>query len=250
MNHSNTKQLLLSSQFWVLNKTLVEKLGLECAFFISNLAEAEKMMADKNGWVYQTIDMVEGMTTLSRRKQDVCIRTLIGLGVIEQENRGMPMKRYFKINYDKLSTTLFGESVQPSMCKTDKLVCANSTTNKESSYKESSYKENNKDIDHFFEEVWKLYPKKVGKGKISLTKKKEIYRLGEEFKKCIDRYIDHVRRERAKGFKDLQHQNGSTFFNSGYVDYTDENYSGGSEGNRKDREHDREDPYSGLGISL
>lgn len=84
----------------------------------------------------------------------------------------------------------------------------------------------NKDTKHliFFEDVWKKYPSKKGKGKVSNTKKKEIYKLGDEFKRCIDRYKKYVEGERAKGFKELKYQNGSTFFNSGYIDYLDENY--------------------------
>ncbi|MDU5081988.1 replication protein [uncultured Tissierella sp.] len=86
-------------------------------------------------------------------------------------------------------------------------------------------KENTKEIySTFFEELWSLYPSKVGKGKISDTRKKELYILGDEFKRCISRYINYVKVEREKGFTDLKYQNGSTFFNSGYVDYLDENY--------------------------
>lgn len=77
----------------------------------------------------------------------------------------------------------------------------------------------------FFEEVWNLYPNKRGKDKISDTKKKEIHKVGEEFKMCIGRYIEDVEVRRRKGFPDLNYQNGSTFFNSGYIDYLDKNYS-------------------------
>lgn len=76
----------------------------------------------------------------------------------------------------------------------------------------------------FFEEVWSLYPNKVGKGKISDTKKEEIYKLGDEFKRCISRYIAYVEARRKDDFPELKYQNGSTFFNSGYVDYLDKNY--------------------------
>lgn len=91
-------------------------------------------------------------------------------------------------------------------------------------------KENNTSINNkyiysaFFEECWKLYPNKKGKGQVSDTKKKEIYKLGDEFKRCISRYVKDVEEERKKGFKDLNFKNGSTFFNSGYVDYLDKNY--------------------------
>lgn len=93
----------------------------------------------------------------------------------------------------------------------------------------------------FFEEVWKLYPNKKGKGTISDTKKKEIYKLGDEFKRCIDRYVKDVESRRNNGFPELKYQNGSTFFNSGYVDYLDENY--------EDKPNNKsDDPYAGLEI--
>jgi len=69
----------------------------------------------------------------------------------------------------------------------------------------------------FFEECWELYPEKKGKGKISEACKNKIFKLGEEFKRCIDRY--------SKAKPEWQgYQNGSTFFNKGYIDYLDVNY--------------------------
>ena len=84
-------------------------------------------------------------------------------------------------------------------------------------------KNNNENIEDFFEEVWSLYPNKRGKGQVSDSKKREIFKVGEEFKRCINRYKQYVKDERKKGFEDLKYQNGSTFFNSGYIDYLDEN---------------------------
>ena len=83
--------------------------------------------------------------------------------------------------------------------------------------------DNNKDIEQNFEQMWSLYPNKKGKGKISNAKKKEIYKLREEFTRCIQRYKKWVESERKDNFEDLQYQHGSTFFNSGYIDYLDEN---------------------------
>ena len=83
--------------------------------------------------------------------------------------------------------------------------------------------EKNIEFENFFEEVWSLYPNKRGKGQVSDSKKREIFKVGEEFKRCINRYKQYVKDERKKGFEDLKYQNGSTFFNSGYIDYLDEN---------------------------
>jgi uncharacterized protein YdaU (DUF1376 family) len=83
-----------------------------------------------------------------------------------------------------------------------------------------SNKVSKKDIEEFYESVWKLYPKKEGKGQVSLTQKKKLHSIGlEEMTRAIERYV------KAKQGKDKQYlQNGSTFFNSGYVDYLDANY--------------------------
>ncbi len=77
------------------------------------------------------------------------------------------------------------------------------------------------DIDTFFESIWKLYPNKKGKGQISDAKKKKLYEVGyDEMARAIDRYKKDLEKESDW----RKPQNGSTFFNSGYVDYLDSNY--------------------------
>ena len=106
----------------------------------------------------------------------------------------------------------------------------NNTVNntKEYSASKESTTITKQEIEDNFEKMWKLYPKKRNKGQVSFTKKKEIFKLGDEFERCISRYKVYVEQERKSGFKGLQYQNGSTFFNSGYVDFLDENYQGKS----------------------
>ena len=91
-------------------------------------------------------------------------------------------------------------------------------TSQPSNGTDKTRKEKNKDIDDFFEECWELYPKKEGKGSVSDKKKKELFALGDEFKRCIERYS-----QAKKGTEKQFLKMGSTFFNSGYVDYLDEN---------------------------
>lgn len=72
-----------------------------------------------------------------------------------------------------------------------------------------------------FERLWKQYPNKRGKGQVSDTKKKTLYEIGEEkIERALKRYLDDL----SKDSSWRKPQNGSTFFNSGYVDYLDENY--------------------------
>ena len=106
----------------------------------------------------------------------------------------------------------------------------NNTINNTREY--SASKESTTDINDFFEKMWKLYPNKKNKGQVSKSKKKEIYKLGDEFERCIERYIKDVEEQRRNGFTTLRYKNGSTFFNSGYVDYLDENYQDTLDSNR------------------
>lgn len=73
----------------------------------------------------------------------------------------------------------------------------------------------------FFESIWKLYPKKKGKGQISKSQKMKLYKIGfDELSRCIERYKKAIADTDEKFI-----QHGSTFFNSGYVDYLDKNYT-------------------------
>jgi len=71
--------------------------------------------------------------------------------------------------------------------------------------------------------MWELYPEKKGKGRISKSKQKEIYKIKDDFELALKRYLRYVELQRQNGFG-LRFQNGSTFFTSGYIDYIGEDY--------------------------
>lgn len=72
-----------------------------------------------------------------------------------------------------------------------------------------------------FERLWELYPVKKGKGQVSLAARQRLLKVGyDEMARAIDRY----KTELEKDSDWRKPQNGSTFFNSGYVDYLDANY--------------------------
>jgi len=91
---------------------------------------------------------------------------------------------------------------------------------KEVNRKEVNRKEENINIGDFFEKIWAAYPRKYGKGKISDAKKRELYAIGDELFRCIERYS-----ESCEGKEEKYIMHGSTFFNSGYVDFLDANYT-------------------------
>ncbi|MCM1400335.1 MAG: DUF4373 domain-containing protein [Clostridium sp.] len=72
-----------------------------------------------------------------------------------------------------------------------------------------------------FERLWQMYPNKKGKGQVSDAQKMKLLEIGfDEMSRAIKRYMEDL--EKDKSWR--KPQNGSTFFNSGYIDYLDKNY--------------------------
>ena len=75
--------------------------------------------------------------------------------------------------------------------------------------------------EEFFERAWQYYPNKRGKGQVSEKSKERLMSHGwDNVKRAIDRYLKDLKKDEWR-----KAQNGSTFFNSGYIDYLDENYA-------------------------
>ena len=71
-----------------------------------------------------------------------------------------------------------------------------------------------------FEKLWSIYPNKKGKGQVSDTAKMKLLKVGEEeLLRALERYQIELEKDAWRKL-----QNGSTFFNSGYIDYLDSNY--------------------------
>lgn len=126
---------------------------------------------------------------------------------------GIPSDNHVVYQLDTQDRLGKGSIVQDNntMCNSDESHGANSGSSKPAKA----------EIDEFFESIWKLYPNKRGKGKITDSKKKQLYAIGyDEMKRAIERY----QKELALDEEWRHPQNGSTFFRSGYIDYLDKNY--------------------------
>ena len=122
MQERTFKQLLMSSNYYTLNKQIVKALGIEPAFLLTILIEASDGLADDEGWFYQTIETLEELTGLSRHKQNKIIQDLIEASILIQENRGTPCRRFFKISFQEIENLVF-KKTETSLLKIDKLDC-------------------------------------------------------------------------------------------------------------------------------
>lgn len=84
---------------------------------------------------------------------------------------------------------------------------------------------NTQELDNFFDKVLKHIPSKKGRGKVSSTQKKKLYKIGlDNIIQAINNYKKDPQLKVNSGFKEYMH--GSTFLNSGYLDYLPEKSKG------------------------
>lgn len=98
------------------------------------------------------------------------------------------------------------------------------------------------DVDDFFAKCWQCYPRKKGKGAIKSSRKERLLReVGlDQMLRCIERY-----KAEMVGRDEQYIMYGSTFFNTGYVDYLDENYETKNDVHSQQSTEPREEPTVG-----
>lgn len=115
---------------------------------------------------------------------------------------------------------------------------------KQSNTKQSNT--NNKTIDDCFEKLWGLYPRKTNKGQVSNATKRKLFDIGyDKIARCIERYKQELKANHTP----LQYTKaGSTFFNSGYIDYLSDDWvlienDKQAAGEQKQKHNNEDDDY-------
>lgn len=86
-----------------INLIVVKNLGWDAAIILSELHSrhckyAEEGVLTEDGFFFVRVEDMKETTFLSADKQEAAIKKLESLGIIKKEKRGVPAKRYFKIN--------------------------------------------------------------------------------------------------------------------------------------------------------
>ena len=182
---------LASSNYISVNKTLIKLFGLEEAVLIGELCSEydywERNNKLENGMFFSTIANVEENTGLSEYQQRTAIHNLENYGILEVKVSGLPAKRYFKFNENKLLNFLQSSSEKIKELDTEKLNSNNNQTNKNKEIKNSNSNEllADADTESFLGSVSKSTDK---------PKKKNVYQ------KCVDMINDFTDNPQ---FKDL-----------------------------------------------
>jgi len=105
--------LLRSDGSIVVNKKLAHAIGIDAAIMYSELISKQfyfesRGQISEDGFFFNTIENMQEDTALSKYQQTKAIKKLVELELIHHKNRGLPQKRYFKINGNeqKIAETL------------------------------------------------------------------------------------------------------------------------------------------------
>ena len=99
------KHLLSSTAFLILNKSVSKQLGLKAAVLLADLISKEEYFIQNgmiDGWFFNTEANIEQDTTLTPHQQRKALKTLKKWQIIETRRKGVPAKRYFKINEEQV----------------------------------------------------------------------------------------------------------------------------------------------------
>lgn len=68
----------------------------------SEFVGARERTRDWEGWFYMRIDFVERTLKMNRNRQARILRTLIRKKFVQRQSRGVPAKRYFRVNVERI----------------------------------------------------------------------------------------------------------------------------------------------------
>ena len=107
---------LSSENFITVNRTIAEIVGLEAAAVLGELASEaqywQKNNPDWDGSFFSTVENLERRTFLSAHSQRLAINRLQEQGWLTVEKRGMPAKRYIKINEEEITKVVNDKSLK------------------------------------------------------------------------------------------------------------------------------------------
>ena len=115
----NILSILASDNYIVINRDLLKKYGINVTLMLCELASEynyfDKSGKLEDGMFYSTIDNISERTGLSKYQQAEALKALDEDGIVKSVIKGIPAKRYFKIDVEELTKQIANISL--SSCK-------------------------------------------------------------------------------------------------------------------------------------
>ena len=115
--------LISSGNYITCNRVIAQIFGLDEAIILGELASeydyySTNNQLDEEGYFYSTIENIEKNTTIKEKRQRAALNNLQSQGIIEIKRKGLPARRYIKINDDVLTPLLLNYNNQSSSLRT------------------------------------------------------------------------------------------------------------------------------------
>lgn len=108
--------ILSNGNYIVVNKKIASELGLCEAILLGELASEHKYWSNtenlEDGFFYSTVENIKENTTLSKDQQRSAMNTLKEKGIVTVILKGIPAKRYVRINEDAVIPYILDKFVQ------------------------------------------------------------------------------------------------------------------------------------------
>ena len=109
-------QILATDNFITVNRTVAGIVGLEAAVIFGELASESNYWQQHNpeagGWFFSTVENLQKRTFLSAHQQREAIKRLEDQGWIETEKKGMPARRFIRMNEAAIIESLHNQSLK------------------------------------------------------------------------------------------------------------------------------------------
>ena len=127
-------ELLSSTAYLIVNKELSRKVGLQAAALLADLISKQVYFEKEQGvtdFFFNTEENITKDTTLSPYQQRACITKLKTLELITVKLKGIPAKRYFKVNAGQVMNLLNNKeySNKITINKNKEIIINNNITN-------------------------------------------------------------------------------------------------------------------------
>lgn len=200
--------LLRSDGSIVINKKLAHAVGIDAAIMYSEIISKQTYFKNReelteDGFFFNTVEDMQKDTALSKYQQSKAIKKLVELNLIFHQNRGLPQKRYFKVNPNEnhiMKILDIGQKLKNSTIKSKgneqikvKELFSNNTKSNNNKNKTNKHLITNNE-GHVFNYYSKRYKEETGKEHPLMTKEKleELQSNYEHIRDVLDIWDDET----------------------------------------------------------
>ena len=106
MTENAIRNALFSGSWFPTHRALIKFCGMDQAALLHILIDLDAQYRDDSGWFFVTVDRLREETGLGKDAQKNRLAKLVKIDLLEDELRGLPCRRFMRLNYTKIAEIL------------------------------------------------------------------------------------------------------------------------------------------------